>query len=489
MINGRFIKTGRIESADGITYFDLDNGEIGGNIKFLSSDGTNKNLSDLNDETNNIKNYIDNDLYNILNGFQEQIDGQIEQYFYEYDPDHTTLPTSNWVTNADKEIHLGDLFYNTATGNVFRWIRQNLSAPDNPIPNWYYYWQQLQDNDLAQALALANEALALAGTKCRIFTNTPYTPYDVGDLWVQGTAGDIMRCKIARASGSYSASDWERASRYTDDAKANEANEAAEAAQEAAAQAQADATLAKVVTDNFTSINGGLILTTLIKMLTNGVETGGVSANLDNILLWGGGTYAQALQNIANIILRHDGSGQLLGGKFKFTQDNKLIVNLDNFKISDNGSIYVYGGVADPFFNITNSNYQQYITVDSFGYANLDFTKVGFKIRMIESIPDLIGSRIYLPGDTKYDGVEFTFYNTASVADGNYGLSGSICYKKLEEISSVSDLNSTVSPNINKGRMVKLRCYCFKQSDYISLSGGLSNGYYVRWIIIEDKTF
>lgn len=33
-INGRFIKTGRIESADGNTYFDLDSGEIRGNILF-----------------------------------------------------------------------------------------------------------------------------------------------------------------------------------------------------------------------------------------------------------------------------------------------------------------------------------------------------------------------------------------------------------------------------------------------------------------------
>ncbi|MCM1168783.1 MAG: hypothetical protein NC324_02490 [Bacteroides sp.] len=34
MINGRFIKTGRVESADGNTYFDLDNNEIGGRINF-----------------------------------------------------------------------------------------------------------------------------------------------------------------------------------------------------------------------------------------------------------------------------------------------------------------------------------------------------------------------------------------------------------------------------------------------------------------------
>lgn len=35
MVNGRFIKTGRIESAGGTTYFDLDKGEIGGKINFL----------------------------------------------------------------------------------------------------------------------------------------------------------------------------------------------------------------------------------------------------------------------------------------------------------------------------------------------------------------------------------------------------------------------------------------------------------------------
>lgn len=46
-INGRFLTTGRIQSGDGQTYFDLDTGEIGGNIKFRASDGTLKNVSEL----------------------------------------------------------------------------------------------------------------------------------------------------------------------------------------------------------------------------------------------------------------------------------------------------------------------------------------------------------------------------------------------------------------------------------------------------------
>lgn len=48
-INGRFIKTGRIESADGSTYFDLDDGEIGGRIVF-SSNGQRKSLDEFGSE-------------------------------------------------------------------------------------------------------------------------------------------------------------------------------------------------------------------------------------------------------------------------------------------------------------------------------------------------------------------------------------------------------------------------------------------------------
>lgn len=100
------------------------------------------------------------------------------------------------------------MFYNTDTGKVFRWVKES----------GVYKWQELQDSEVAQALALANDALALAMTKRRIFTVQPTPPYEVGDLWVQGAAGDIMRCKTARASGNYSSSDWEKASNYTSDA-------------------------------------------------------------------------------------------------------------------------------------------------------------------------------------------------------------------------------------------------------------------------------
>ena len=204
-INGRFIKTGRVESADGLTYFDLDNGEIGGRIVFTRN-GDEKTLAELGEESSETKDFINNTLPGILDDIQAQLDGQIEQFFEAYDPTLNNAPASTWTTTALKEAHLGDLFYNTDTGAVFRFVKENN----------VYKWQQLSDAEVAQALAIANDALALARTKRRIFTSTPYTPYEVGDLWVQGSSGDIMRCKTSRETGAYSSSDWEKASKYTD---------------------------------------------------------------------------------------------------------------------------------------------------------------------------------------------------------------------------------------------------------------------------------
>lgn len=206
-INGRFIRTGRIESNAGTCYFDLDNNEIGGVIKFVKNDGTTSNVTDVDDKATEVKNYINNTLPGILNEIQAQLDGQIEQFFEEYDPTTSNAPANTWTTSQLKEEHLGDLFYNTATGKVFRWVKNGNT----------YSWQELQDSEVAKALALANDALKLAGTKRRIFVTTPTTPYEVGDLWVQGTTGDIMRCQTARATGSYNASDWVKACKYTDD--------------------------------------------------------------------------------------------------------------------------------------------------------------------------------------------------------------------------------------------------------------------------------
>ena len=47
----------------------------------------------------------------------------------------------------------------------------------------------------------------------------------MGDIWTQGEGGDIMRCIESRATGNFESSDWDKASKYTDDTAANEAKD------------------------------------------------------------------------------------------------------------------------------------------------------------------------------------------------------------------------------------------------------------------------
>lgn len=234
-INGRFLRTGRIESSGGGTcYFDLDNDEIGGVIRFIGSDGNYHDVKDVQEKTEELKDYINNTLPGILGDIQGQLDGVIEQWFYEVDPSPLNTnpyadpnePASDWVmadttagTNTEKEKHLGDLYYNTTSGKVWRYIK-GLAAPPRPgaVRATRYFWQELEDTELAQALALAQDALDAANDKAKIFVSTPYTPYYVGDLWVQGSTGDILRCKKERLTGAFNSGDWEKASKYTDDA-------------------------------------------------------------------------------------------------------------------------------------------------------------------------------------------------------------------------------------------------------------------------------
>jgi hypothetical protein len=145
-----------------------------------------------------------------LSDLQNQIDGSITTHFYAYVPTTSNAPASGWTTTAMKNQHLGDLFYNTATGFCYRY--QLVSS--------VYSWQRITDSDVTKALADAAEAKDTADSKRRVFVATPTTPYDIGDLWLK--SGDLYKCKVTRATGSYVASDWEKGVKYTDDTVANQ---------------------------------------------------------------------------------------------------------------------------------------------------------------------------------------------------------------------------------------------------------------------------
>lgn len=142
-----------------------------------------------------------------IDNIQTQIDGKIETYYYDYQPTLSNIPASAWTTEEERQKHIGDLFYYKSTGFTYRFLKDGST----------WKWQAIKDSDIDEALQQAATAQDTADSKRRVFTSTPTPPYDVGDLWAQGSNGDIMRCKTARSSGAYVSTDWEKASKYTDD--------------------------------------------------------------------------------------------------------------------------------------------------------------------------------------------------------------------------------------------------------------------------------
>lgn len=244
-INADWINTGVIEvkaeSGEVIFRVDMDTKSVymSGSVQI----GGKKFSDTIANAITDSKNYADNKLADYsktvtdsLDGLQNQIDGQIETWYYNYEPTLQNKPASAWITTEERKKHEGDLFFwkpDKSTGKggyAYRFFY------DSSVSKWE--WVLVQDTDITKALAAAQNAQDTADGKRRTFIITPYPPYDIGDTWNQ-EKGDILTCVVARAAGtSYVSSDWRKLNKYTDDTVANEAKKAAEQAQTAAAYAK-----------------------------------------------------------------------------------------------------------------------------------------------------------------------------------------------------------------------------------------------------------
>jgi hypothetical protein len=210
-VNADWINTGTIKAIDkdGNTTFlvDVTTGRVIINADSIQIKGKDVNAIAKEKAETEVNNFISNTYTTDINNLQSQIDGQIETFFYDYEPTLQNIPASGWTTNEERKKHEGDLFYWKSKGYAYRFMQDGAT----------WKWQLVQDTDITLALAAAEKAQDTADHKRRAFVVHPEPPYDIGDLWTQGETGDLMRCKVARASGSYDSSDWEKASKYTDD--------------------------------------------------------------------------------------------------------------------------------------------------------------------------------------------------------------------------------------------------------------------------------
>lgn len=151
------------------------------------------------------------DYVNKVDKLQEQVDGKVEQYFYNYDPTLENWPAMSWKDDTTKKAHNGDLFYNTDSKKGWQWTYNEETKNGS--------WVEVTDKETLDTLEAASKAQDTGDGKRQVFTadaskgEHPEPPYDTGDLWFNGE--DILVCTVARtASDKYNASDWVKKDSY-----------------------------------------------------------------------------------------------------------------------------------------------------------------------------------------------------------------------------------------------------------------------------------
>ena len=188
---------------------------------FTSSEWVKANDSDLNAFAKTIE--------ESLTGIRDQLDKKAETWYQPSDP------STYWTTDDAKKEHKGDLWYNTSNNQTFFWNGTKWDKQDVPT-----------------------EVFDKIDGKSSIYVSKPAS-YEERDLWILEAAytlGGVAYSKgelvvATKSNASFSAADWTKKVKYTDDTVANAAKKAAEEAKKAADTAQTNVTnLGKTVTSN-----------------------------------------------------------------------------------------------------------------------------------------------------------------------------------------------------------------------------------------------
>ena len=140
--------------------------------------------------------FLNNTYSDDIAEIKDQVDSKAETFYQETDP------SSSWSSPQVKNEHIGDMWFDTNSQRSFRWTGTAWEEMKTAPPDSVYD--------------------AIDG-KAQIFVSTPYPPYEVGDLWFN-SEGEILTCMTEKTTGqSYSANDWVKKNKYTDDTAAQAA--------------------------------------------------------------------------------------------------------------------------------------------------------------------------------------------------------------------------------------------------------------------------
>lgn len=161
-----------------------------------------KKYSSISQTIEQIKFEISDVQTNIID-LQKQVDGAISTWYYEGEPTLTNIPASDWITEEDKIMHIGDLYYDKLTGYAYRFMK------DESI----YTWVRISDEDITKALESAQNAQETADGKRTIYYSSiePTGTFEIGDLWVNGSMIKV-----------WNSSEWVSADDYAQNSYVNE---------------------------------------------------------------------------------------------------------------------------------------------------------------------------------------------------------------------------------------------------------------------------
>lgn len=147
-----------------------------------------------------------------LDIIKQQTDKEYTMWFYDYEPTLSNIPASEWTTAELKAMHDQDLFYNTATGQGYRFESGA--------------WEEITDHLTLKALEDAKKAQDTADGKRRVFVSQPTAAddYDMGDMWVNATFSSggvsykndsLVAITAKKAGENFSISHWRPSSTAT----------------------------------------------------------------------------------------------------------------------------------------------------------------------------------------------------------------------------------------------------------------------------------
>ena len=270
-----------IDESKGYVYYDSSTQTL--NIRAsISASSTigDKKFSEVFVTAENFENMTNAVLGPQLEYIQNQIDGTVEAYFYDYSPTLENEPAFTWREEGKQNEHLGDTFTNIQTyisdeetpdaGKSWRWV----------LKDGVYSWEPIADSDAVAALKKAAEAQDTADGKRRVFVTQPTQEqaYDIGDLWVNATysdgsvtyENDILRANTAKQAGyPFSISHWGQASAYRD--LYDQAMQKAQAAADAAGNVQT--AVDEFKTDIDETFQDGVITTSEASRLRTLIDT------------------------------------------------------------------------------------------------------------------------------------------------------------------------------------------------------------------------